>query len=64
MIKNYEILRSFELEYLKKEKITIKEKFKILNEMFKFAKRLGVFDKNPLEGIEKDIKLAKVINSV
>lgn len=64
MIKNPQILRNLEIEYLKKEKMTIKEKYKILDSMYRFAKKLGVFEKNSLEGIEKDIKLAKVINNV
>ena len=65
MIKNSKQLRDFEREYEKKQNRDLDEKYKILDAMYREAKYLGVFPlKNPLEGIEVDIKIAKVINSV
>ncbi|MCK4420231.1 hypothetical protein KAW18_00795 [candidate division WOR-3 bacterium] len=65
MIKNSKQLRDFEREYEKKQNRDLDEKYKILDAMYREAKYLGVFPlKNPLEGIEVDIKIAKVVNSV
>jgi hypothetical protein len=65
MIKNSQKLKKFEDEYLQKEKSDISRNFQILDALFKEALALGIFPlKNPLEGIEVDIKIAKVVNSV
>ena len=65
MIINKNLIEKFEKELLKKEKMDLKKKFLLLNAMYKEALFLGVFPlKNPLEGLEVDIKIAKVINSV
>jgi hypothetical protein len=50
---------------IRKEPIDFQKNFQIITALFEEAKLLGVFPlKNPLEGIEIDIKYAKVINSV
>ncbi len=60
MIKNYKLFEKFEKEFKKKEKLTIEEKYEIYNAMYEEAVELGIFPlKNPLEGIEVDIKIAK-----
>lgn len=65
MISNYKKWNKFENNYKKKEKMSIKEKFKILDSLYKEALELKVFkEKNPLSGIEVKIRIAKVINSV
>ena len=64
MIKNYKKLQEFEKKLLKK-KVDIAQNFKIVEALYKEAVALGIFPlKNPLEGLEIDIKIAKVVNSV
>lgn len=65
MIKNSKYLRKFEIEYIKKNKVNILQNFKLMDYMYNEAVELGVFPlENPLEGIEVDIKIAKVVNNV
>jgi len=64
MITNDEF-RKFEIENLRKEKLDTRKKFKIVEALYKEAVALGVFPlKDSLEGLEVDIRIAKVINSV
>jgi hypothetical protein len=65
MITNPEHVRKFENDLIRKEPVDIQKNFQIYEAMYKEAVALGVFPlKDPLEGIEIDIKIAKVINSV
>lgn len=65
MIRNYKTYRKFEDELISKDKVDLAENFFIVEEMYKEAVELGAFPvKNPLEDIEDDIKLAKILNSV
>ena len=65
MIKNHKKLQEFEKKLLKKEKVDIMQNFRIVEALYKEAVALGIFPlKNPLEGLEIDIKIAKVVNSV
>jgi hypothetical protein len=64
MIMNNEF-RKFEIEILRNEKLDTRKKFKIVDALYKEAVALGVFPlKDSLEGLEVDIRIAKVINSV
>ena len=57
--------RKFERELLKKEKVDIMRNFKILEALYQEAVSLGIIPlKNLFDGVEVDIKIAKVINSV
>jgi hypothetical protein len=59
MIKNFRLLRQFE-----KEKIDFKTALKIFESFWKEALKFkAITSKNPLEGIEADIRMAKIINS-
>jgi hypothetical protein len=65
MITNPKKLQKFEQKLLKNDKTSIDQKFLLLDELFKEALALGVFPpKDPLEGLETVIKIAKVVNSV
>ena len=65
MIKNRDRLQKFEAEAIQKEKVDILKNFRLLDAMYEEAASLGAFSKeNLLDGLDKDIKLAKVINSV
>jgi len=64
MITNDE-LRKFEIQILRNEKLDTLKKFRIVEALYKEAVALGVFPlKDSLEGLEVDIRIAKVINSV
>jgi len=64
MIKNNGF-KKFEMEFVKKEKVNIVKNFHMVKALYNEAVTLGVIPlKNPLDGIEVDLKIAKVINSV
>lgn len=65
MIKDKKYLQEFEKEIIRNKKADIANNIRIVEALYKEAVSLGVFPlKDPLEGIEVDIKIAKVINSV
>ena len=56
---------AFEKELIRREKPDLKRNLKFVEALFQEAVDLGVFPlKDPLEGLEVDIRIAKVINSV
>jgi transcriptional regulator with XRE-family HTH domain len=62
--KRSELLK-FERDFLREEKVDIVRNFHIVEALYKEAVTLGIIPlKNPLDGIEVDLKIAKVINSV
>lgn len=65
MIKNSPILQRFEREQIKKEKYSYLEALKVFELLYKEAKSLGAIKKlSPLDGIETDIKVAKILGSL
>ncbi len=65
MIRNRGLLEEFERELAKKEQLNFRKNLRIVDALYKEAVALGVFPlKNPLEGIEVDIKIAKSVNHV
>jgi len=55
----------FEIELLRNGNLDLKKKFKILEALYKEAVALGVFPlRDSLEGLDVDIRIAKVVNSV
>lgn len=65
MIKNREVLQKFEDKRVKQEKTDLLKNILIVEALYQEAISLGVFPlKDPLSGIEIDIKMAKVLNSV
>lgn len=65
MIANPRELQKFEKELGRKTKANIAQNFRIAEALFREAVALGVFPlKNPLEGLEIDIKIARVVNAV
>jgi hypothetical protein len=57
--------QKFEIEFLRNGKLDLKNKFKILEALYKEAVALGVFPlRDSLEGLDVDIRIAKVVNSV
>ncbi len=64
MKKNNKILNSFENTYQKRSSLGYKEKLRIYESLWKEACNLKIFPlKDPLEGIEADIRIAKILNS-
>ncbi|HOW56608.1 MAG TPA: hypothetical protein PKZ12_01295 [Smithellaceae bacterium] len=65
MIKNSHILKEFEDSLANKEgKISPEKAFSIFSAMWQEAKSLGIIPfKDPLAGIEVDIKVAGILNS-
>ena len=65
MVKNNPRLKEFEENYTRKGKPDILHNLQLLDQLYKEAKALSVFPlREPLDGLEIDIKIAKVINSV
>ena len=63
MIKNPEILEQFEKQRIREEKLSFEKALKIFEAMWKEGVNFGVLPpKDPLEGIEVDIKIARIIN--
>ena len=58
-------LQKFELDFLKKDKGDIVRNFHIVEALYQEAVTLGVIPfKNPLDGIEVDLKIARAVNNV
>jgi hypothetical protein len=57
--------QKFEIEFVKREKVNIIRNFQIVDALYNEAVALGVsLLKNPLDGIEVDLRIARVVNSV
>ena len=64
-MRRHDGFQEFEIELLRNEDLDLKKKFKILEALYKEAVALGVFPlRNSLEGLDVDIRIAKVVNSV
>ena len=65
MIKDKKALEDFNNRYIKNCKLTYEEKLKIYNSLLSVAFKLKVLpSKDPLEGIETDIEVARILNSL
>ncbi|OQX78626.1 MAG: hypothetical protein B6D56_08490 [Candidatus Omnitrophica bacterium 4484_70.1] len=63
MIKNQKLLKKFETKLISSQKLSYEENLKIFESMWNFACELKIFPlENPMEGIEKDIELARILN--
>jgi hypothetical protein len=65
VITNRERFDQFEREYVRSRKADYRENLKIFEALYQEAASLGVLPlKDPLEGLEVDIRMARVINGV
>jgi hypothetical protein len=64
MIKNSDLFRKFEDNLKRNTKPDFYKNLRIVEELHREALMLNVFGNDPLEGIETDIMVAKVVNSV
>ena len=63
MIKDQKLWSRFESELLKKEDLSLEQKYRILDAMLQEARDLGVWPpEDPMGGIEIGIKIAKIVN--
>ena len=63
MIRDTRKLAHFEKEFLKKEKADFVKNLTIFESLHKEAIALGIYPAlNPLEGLDTDIRIAKVLN--
>ena len=64
MIRNNEFQR-FEMEFVRKQKLDVIRNFQIEEALYQEAVSLGIIPlKNPLDGLEVDIKIARTVNRV
>lgn len=64
MIRNPEIWKRFEEEVQKRIPTDFESNLRLLKNMIKNARDLGVWPpENPLEGIEVDIRIARILNT-
>jgi hypothetical protein len=64
MIRNPEKVSAFEREFLKSFPPDYRQALEIFTALYKEARALGVLPpEDPLEGIEVDIRIAKILNS-
>jgi len=65
MIKRVRELEAFERELIAGERVDVERNFRLVEAMYDEAVALGAFPpKDPLEGIEVDIRVARVVNAV
>ena len=65
MVKNPKTLQAFEAARIGAEKVDIEQNFRILDALFEEALMHGALPpKDPLEGIEVKIRIAKAINGL
>ncbi|MFH0811599.1 MAG: hypothetical protein V2A69_01985 [Pseudomonadota bacterium] len=64
MIKNSDFLKNFDDEFVKVQGLSFAQAIKLFGSLWNEGTNLGVLPpKDPLEGIEVDIRIAKVLNS-
>lgn len=64
IVRKPDLVREFEREQIRRSAPNFHENLWIFEELFKEAWSLGAFPlRDPLEGIENDIKLARTLNS-
>jgi hypothetical protein len=65
MIKNVQKLQAFEAARTRAEKVDVEQNLRILDALYEEAVLLGALPpKDPLEGIEVKIRIAKAVNRV
>jgi len=65
MVKKTSRLKEFEDNIIRWNKPDVQQNLRLIDSLYKEARALSVFPlRDPLSGLEIDIKIAKVINSV
>ncbi|MBE0426530.1 MAG: hypothetical protein IBX72_07770 [Nitrospirae bacterium] len=64
MIKNVHLIENMEKKFISEQRLSYKQSLQIFESMWNEGVKLGVLPPGePSEGIEVDIKIAKVLNS-
>jgi hypothetical protein len=64
LIKNVHLVEHMEKNFISKQRLSYKQSLKIFESMWNEGLKFGILpSKEPLEGIDVDIKIAKVLNS-
>ncbi len=64
MIKNPSLFQKFENSFIKNEHMSYDRAMRLFTGLYNEARTLGVFPpEDPMEGIEVDIRIARIINS-
>ncbi len=64
MIKNVHLIEDLEKEFISKDKLSYKQSLRIFESLWQEGLNLGILPpKNPLEGIEVDLRIANILNS-
>ena len=65
MIKNVSRLKKFEDNAIRRNRSDVRQNLRLIDSLYKEARALSVFPlRDPLSGLEIDIKIARVVNSV
>ena len=65
MLKNREYFEKFERSFVASDKLSKKRAFRLFEAMWEEAGALGAFSSgDPLDGIDKDIETARILNNV
>ncbi len=65
MIRNYKKWRLFERQLKRRQKVNSDNNFRIFDALYKEAVELNILPvKNPLEGLDVKIRVAKAVNNV
>ncbi len=63
MLKRIDLVRAFEKEQMRRKPPDYRRNLRIVEALYEHARRLGALPlKDPLEGIEVDVRLARIIN--
>jgi len=64
VIKNVHFLEKIEKDIILKNKLSYEQSLKIFESMWKEGIKLGILPlKDPLDGLDVDLKIAKILNS-
>jgi hypothetical protein len=64
MIKNVHLIEDLEKEFISKDKLSYKQSLRIFESLWQEGLNLGILPpKDPLEGIEVDLRIANILNS-
>jgi hypothetical protein len=64
MLKNAHMMEEFEREWIRRRRPSLRENLKIVEMLLREALQISRFPRDPLDGIEIDIKVARAVNGV
>jgi len=65
MIRRLDLVEAFERELQRRQPVDYQQNLRIAEALYEEARALGVFPlKDPLDGIEVDVRLAQALNAI